>query len=118
MPPPAMIGADNPVAEAWTTGTSGAFNDPSATRSTAEHLPAEMQTAEDLATADPGPEAWIVEAGDHLWAIAAETVADRTGHTDEETVGAYWQRLIEANRHVVGDDPDLIHPGQVIELPE
>lgn len=118
MPPTAMIGADNPVAEAWTTGASSAFNDPGAATSTAKHLPAEMQTAEDLATADPGPETWVVEAGDHLWAIAAETVADRTGHTDEETVGAYWQRLIEANRHVVGDDPDLIHPGQVIELPE
>ena len=83
-----------------------------------EHRPAEIQTAEDPAAADPGPETWVVEAGDHLWAIAAETVADRTGHTDEETVGTYWQRLIEANRHVVGDDPDLIHPGQIIELPE
>ena len=115
MPPTAVTGTDNPAAAAWTTGT---FNDPGATASTAEHLSAEMQTAEDLATADPGPETWIVEAGDHLWAIAAETVADRTGHTDEETVGAYWQRLIEANRHVVGDDPDLIHPGQIIELPD
>lgn len=67
---------------------------------------------------DPGAETWIVEAGDHLWAIAAETVADRTGHTDDESVGAYWQRLIEANLHIVGDDPDLIHPGQIIELPE
>lgn len=118
MPPTAMIGADSPGAEAWITGASGTFDDPSATRSTAEHLPAEMQTAEDPAAADPGPETWVVEAGDHLWAIAAETVADRTGHTDDESVGAYWQRLIEANRHVVGDDPDLIHPGQVIELPE
>lgn len=118
IPPTAMTGADNPGAEAWITGASGTFDDPSAATSTAQHLPAEMQIAEDPAVADPSPETWVVEAGDHLWAIAAETVADRTGHTDDETVGAYWQRLIEANRHVVGNDPDLIHPGQVIELPE
>ena len=118
IPLTAMTGADNPGAEAWITGASGTFDDPSAATSTAQHLPAEMQIAEDPAVADPGPETWVVEAGDHLWAIAAETVADRTGHTDDETVGAYWQRLIEANRHVVGNDPDLIHPGQVIELPE
>ena len=113
MPPTAVTGANNPLTEAWITGTGGAFDDPGAATSIADHQLAEMQAA-----ADPGPETWIVEAGDHLWAIAAETVADRTGHTDDESVGAYWQRLVEANRHVVGDDPDLIHPGQIIELPE
>lgn len=118
MPPTAVAGADNPAAEAWITGTGGTFDDPGAATSTADHRLAEMQAAEDPTLADPGPETWIVEAGDHLWAIAAETVADRTGRTDDESVGAYWQRLIEANRHVVGDDPDLIHPGQIIELPE
>lgn len=81
----------------------------------ADNRPSELRTAE---ADDPGAETWIVEAGDHLWAIAAETVADRTGHTDDESVGTYWQRLIEANLHIVGDDPDLIHPGQIIELPD
>ena len=118
MSPTAMTGADNPAAAAWITRTGSDFGDPGAATSTVDHQLAEMQTAEDPTLADTGPETWIVEAGDHLWAIAAETVADRTGHTDDESVGAYWQRLIEANRHVVGDDPDLIHPGQIIELPE
>lgn len=103
-----------PSAEVRTamTGATGSGAEVTA----ADNRPAELRTAE--AADDPGAETWIVEAGDHLWAIAAETVADRTGHTDDESVGAYWQRLIEANRHIVGDDPDLIHPGQVIELPE
>ena len=118
MPPTAVTGANNPLTEAWITGTGNAFDNPGAATSTAQHRPAELQAAEDPAAANPGPETWVVEAGDHLWAIAAETVADRTGHTDDESVGTYWQRLIEANRHVVGDDPDLIHPGQIIELPE
>lgn len=98
--------------------TGAVFDDQGAETPIAQHRPAEMWTVEDSAAADPGPETWIVEAGDHLWAIAAETVADRTGRTDDESVHAYWQRLIEANRHVVGDDPDLIHPGLVIKLPE
>lgn len=103
-----------PSAEVRTamTGTTGS----GAEMTAADNRPAELRTAE--ADDHPGAETWIVEAGDHLWAIAAETVADRTGHTDDESVGAYWQRLIEANRHIVGDDPDLIHPGQIIELPE
>ena len=102
-----------PSAEVRTamTGATGSGTEMTA----ADNRPSELRTAE---ADDPGAETWIVEAGDHLWAIAAETVADRTGHTDDESVGAYWQRLIEANRHIVGDDPDLIHPGQIIELPE
>ena len=102
-----------PSAEVRTAMTGVA--DSGAEVTTADNRPSELRTAE---ADDPGAETWIVEAGDHLWAIAAETVADRTGHTDDESVGAYWQRLIEANRHIVGDDPDLIHPGQIIELPE
>jgi len=103
-----------PSAEVRTamTGATGSGAEVTA----ADNRPAELRTAE--ADDHPGAETWIVEAGDHLWAIAAETVADRTGHTDDESVGAYWQRLIEANRHIVGNDPDLIHPGQIIELPE
>lgn len=94
------------------TGAAGSGTEVTA----ADNRSSELRTAE--AADHPGAETWIVEAGDHLWAIAAETVADRTGHTDDESVGAYWQRLIEANLHIVGDDPDLIHPGQIIELPE
>jgi hypothetical protein len=68
---------------------------------------------------DAGSDAtWIVERGDHLWRIAAETVADRDLGRSEETIVTYWLALIELNRDVIGDDPDLIHPGQVIRLPD
>ena len=63
-------------------------------------------------------ETWVVQAGDHLWSIAAETVDDRGGDNAESTIAEYWLRLIERNRDVVGDNPDLIHPGQVIILPD
>ena len=102
-----------PSAEVRTAMTGAAG---SGAEVTTDNRPSELRTAE--AAEDSDAETWIVEVGDHLWAIAAETVADRTGRTDDESVGTYWQRLIEANRHIVGDDPDLIHPGQIIELPE
>ncbi|MFF5932527.1 transglycosylase family protein [Streptomyces sp. NPDC012508] len=50
-------------------------------------------------------EMYTVTPGDSLSRIARE-----------ERVKGGWQRLYEANRTVVGDDPDLIHPGQKLTL--
>ncbi|MFJ7957037.1 transglycosylase family protein [Streptomyces sp. NPDC096319] len=50
-------------------------------------------------------EMYTVTPGDSLSEIARE-----------EHVKGGWQRLYEANRTVVGDDPDLIHPGQRLTL--
>jgi nucleoid-associated protein YgaU len=54
--------------------------------------------------------------GEHFWGIAEQVVAER-GLT--VSVADYWRLLIEANRSrlVDPDDPDLIHPGQVLVLP-
>ncbi|MFF9344428.1 MULTISPECIES: transglycosylase family protein [unclassified Streptomyces] len=64
------------------------------------------------ASAKPGPttvptvrEMYTVTPGDSLSAIARD-----------ERVGGGWQRLYEINRKVVGDDPDLILPGQRLTL--
>lgn len=65
-----------------------------------------------------GLDSWIVQPGDHLWGIAAATVAERGGAEDHMTVTRYWLKLIEFNSDAVGDDPDLIYPGQVIRLPD
>ena len=88
--------------------------------------PASRPTApprpEAVAATVPPPEAvaatWTVVAGDHLWSIAARTVLDRGGDDGEATIAAYWLRLIDHNRDLVGDNPDLIHPGQLIRLPD
>ncbi|WP_051716568.1 transglycosylase family protein [Streptomyces sp. NRRL F-5727] len=60
----------------------------------------------------PGPttvptvrEMYTVTPGDSLSEIARD-----------ERVRGGWQRLYEINRKVVGDDPDLIHPGQRLTL--
>ena len=61
---------------------------------------------------------WVVQVGDYLWGIAAQTVKDRTGRTDYNSVDDYYRRLARANEHIVAGNPDLILPGQVISLPD
>lgn len=63
----------------------------------------------------------VVAPGDHLWAIAERTVADRLGPgADDTTIADYWRRLIDANHDRLVDphDPSLIHPGQRLVLPD
>lgn len=69
---------------------------------------------------DQGPDLWTVEPGDHLWHVAAATVARHTDRaTSDADTARYLQVLIEENRDVLVDpgNPDLILPGQVFRLP-
>jgi hypothetical protein len=63
---------------------------------------------------------WTITAGDHLWQVAASTLEStwQRPPTDAE-VTSYWQALVELNRDrlAVPDQPDLVYPGQVFELP-
>ena len=60
------------------------------------------------------PQLVEVRPGDSLWSLTAgllpEDVADRT-------VVAGWPLLHAANRRVVGADPHLLRPGQVLRVP-
>jgi predicted chitinase len=50
---------------------------------------------------------YTVAPGDSLWAIAQAKLGD----------GSRWPEIYELNKDVVGENPDLIHPGQVLRLP-
>ncbi len=58
-----------------------------------------------------------VSPGDSLWAISEAELAAAGREADAAAVTERWHRLYEHNRGVVGDDPDLIHPGQQLRLP-
>ncbi len=61
----------------------------------------------------------VVRPGDTLWDIAAAALAGRDGiPPTSRRIAHYWPRVYAANREVIGDDPDLIHPGQRLRLPE
>jgi hypothetical protein len=61
----------------------------------------------------------VVEPGDTLWAIAADHVADdRTGSDPSDgEIAAAVTRWHDANRQVLGTNPDLIRPGTVLHQP-
>ena len=57
----------------------------------------------------------VVRRGDSLWSIAARHLGPDA--SDAEIAGA-WPAWFEANRDVVGDDPDQLRPGQVLHAPK
>lgn len=68
-------------------------------------------------TESTSPTTWTVTAGDSLWSIAHEVMTDhRGGPVTDADVDPFWRQLVAANRARLAD-PDLVLPGQVIEVP-
>jgi hypothetical protein len=63
-----------------------------------------------------------VAPGDNLWSIArthlAEANGGSAGKLSNKAIAAYWVRVVETNQNRLrSGDPDLIYPGEKIELP-
>lgn len=68
----------------------------------------------------PGPAATppsevVVHRGDTLWSIAARQLP---ATAPDQRIDALWRRWYERNRTVIGADPDLLLPGQVLSGPQ
>jgi hypothetical protein len=61
------------------------------------------------------PAEQVVRRGDSLWSIAARHLGH--GASDGEIAQA-WPAWFEANRTVIGNDPDLLRPGQLLRAPD
>jgi nucleoid-associated protein YgaU len=57
----------------------------------------------------------VVHRGDSLWSIAARHLGSRA--SDAEIAHA-WPQWFHLNRDVIGNDPDVILPGQVLRIPD
>ncbi len=70
-------------------------------------------------TAANPKQTWVVRSGEHFWSIATSHVGDTLGHPPTAPqVVEYWKTLVAANLSVIrSGNPDLIHPGEVLELP-
>lgn len=55
----------------------------------------------------PTPTTYTVKQGDYLILIARRVYGD----------GSKWKQIYEANRDVIGGNPNLIYPGQVLTIP-
>jgi len=62
----------------------------------------------------PGGERVVVQRGDTLWGIAATALGAHASDADVLREVVRWH---DANRHVIGHDPDVILPGQVLRAP-
>lgn len=57
----------------------------------------------------------VVQPGDTLWAIAARALPEGS---NAAAVARTWPRWFQANRQVIGPDPDSIVPGTVLTRPD
>ena len=60
-----------------------------------------------------------VEVGESFWTIAADVLEQSWGRSATAAeIDPFWRAVVDANRHrLVSDDPDLVLPGQVFEVP-
>ncbi len=86
-----------------------------------EHRPVEDRPVEDRPVEGkpdrPGEQSGrtvVVREGDSLWAIAA---AELGPGADGAAIAARWPQWYAANAALIGSDPDLIQPGQVLHAP-
>lgn len=66
------------------------------------------------------PTTWTVAPGESFWTIAEDLTSDRLGRRAEDReVDPVWRRLVDANRGRLLEpgNPDLLWPGQVLDVP-
>ncbi|KON73905.1 hypothetical protein M768_07310 [Cellulosimicrobium cellulans F16] len=97
---------------ATTTGPSAPARAPEARSAAADQRDAALTVVREVAADEP--RGVVVVRGDSLWSIAARHLPD--GASDAQVADAV-QRWYAANVGVVGDDPDLVRPGQVLVAP-
>jgi resuscitation-promoting factor RpfA len=74
-------------------------------RDSGRHASRDDATGRDAAVTAPADDQYTVRPGDCLWDIA-----------NQQKVSGGWHALYEANQETVGADPDLILPGQSLDL--
>jgi nucleoid-associated protein YgaU len=68
-----------------------------------------------VAPTSPDPASVVVGKGDHLWKISARSLGPEAS---PDAVAPYWREVIDLNiPRLRSGDPDLIYPGEVVELP-
>jgi hypothetical protein len=71
----------------------------------------------DWPSATPSPAEYVVVPGDCLWRIAAGRLLEDGPHPSNARVADAVDRWWTTNADVIGPDPDLIRPGQVLLPP-
>ncbi len=65
-----------------------------------------------------GATVYTVVRGDSLWKIARGVLTRRGVEPTGEQITRLWRAIYRENRAVIGADPDLILPGQILTIPD
>lgn len=65
-------------------------------------------------TGTPGHNKVVVMRGDSLWSIAARDLGPEASDIE---IAMHWPRWYAANKDVIGEDPGVIVPGQILQSP-
>ncbi len=101
---------------------AGAATPPPAVRTIVDHTPAPdsgtavARPVVERVTAS-GPTTYTVVRGDSLWKIARGLLGATDERPSGEQITRLWREIYAANRDVIGKDPNLILPGQVLAIP-
>jgi nucleoid-associated protein YgaU len=68
----------------------------------------EIHAADEIKAPEKAEKSYTIKSGDNLSDIAQEQLGDANR----------WKEIYELNKDVIGDNPDLIHPGKKLKLPE
>jgi nucleoid-associated protein YgaU len=102
----------------WPTGGSDATATPAPRPRPAHRPPAPAPAPRPTPTPTPTPtdrtRQVVVRPGDSLWSLAADHLP---ASAPAAAVARSWPRWYGANRAVIGADPDLLQPGQVLRVP-
>lgn len=98
----------------------GTAREPSRTPTTAPPNGAETGPQTDTGAGAAASTSWTVRRGDNLWQICAEVLTERLGQRPtEQQILDLLHTTVDHNRLRLTDPsrPDLIHPGQVFDIP-
>jgi len=87
--------------------TTTELNIENTTQKTTTATTNERAASAEAAAASPQKTTYTVQAGDTLWEIAKRFLGN----------GSRYPEIYEANKAIIGPDPNLIHPGQVLTIP-
>jgi nucleoid-associated protein YgaU len=70
-------------------------------------------------TVEVAPAKVTVQSGDNLWVLCRRHLTSALGRRPASgEIAPYWQKVIARNQpDLISGNPDLIYPGEVIEMP-